>query len=645
MAVNAFLALGVMMALGSAPAQALVYTPSPPTKGALYADGQTDRYLLGGTWLYRADLSDVGIRQGWWKGAASTDGWSPVTIPNSYNARDFRRASELGWVGWYRRDFTLPAGAFPSQLPASARHWIIRFESVDYNATVWLNGRLIGSHAGVYLPFEFDLSGLRAGTNRLIVRVDNHRTSADFPGGPYGQWWSFGGILQEVYLRAVAAVDLQQVQVRPVLRCPSSRRITRQTGSPARASSGCTATIEDQALVRNVTGKTQSVTLTGSYGRARLDFGKATIAPHQTWTARASATIRHPKLWAPGSPTLYKATLSLSSAQGIQLGGYVTYSGIRSITVTKTGQLELNGRVLHLRGVNLHEQNIATGAALDSAQLAQLVAWVRKLGATIIRAHYPLNPQIEEMADRDGILLWSEVPVYQTRLRFLSRAKWLAAAHQLLAENILDNQNHPSVLLWSIGNELPTPVGKAEANYIAGAAALAHKLDPTRPVGMAVSNYPGLACQAAYAPLDVIGINEYFGWFDTSGGANDDRDALSPYLNTVHACYPTKGLFITEFGFDANRSGPVEERGTYAFQANSVAFHLGVFAKKRWLSGAIYFLLQDYVAYPGYNGGNPRPTPPFNQKGLVDLDGNLKPAFAVVSRIYHQTVQIAPARR
>jgi beta-glucuronidase len=645
MAVNAFLALCILLAFGSGPAQALVYTPSPATRGALEVDGQTDRYLLGGTWLYRADKADVGINQGWWKGTVATDGWSPVTIPNSYNAGDFTRASELGWVGWYRRDFTLPSGAFPSQLPASERHWIIRFQSVDYSATVWLNGHLIGSHAGAYLPFEFDLTGLRAGANRLIVRVDNHRTSADFPPGPYGQWWSFGGILQEVYLRAVAAVDVQQVQVRPVLRCPSSRRTTRQTGSPAAASSGCTATIEDQVLVRNVTGEDQSVTLTGRYGRARLNFGQASIGPHRTWTARASVRIRHPKLWAPGSPTLYKATVSLSSASGIPLGGYVTYSGIRSITVTKSGQLELNGRVLHLRGVNLHEQNIATGAALDTAQLERLVGWVRRLGATIIRAHYPLNPQIEEMADRDGILLWSEVPVYQTRSRFLGRPTWLAGAYQLVQENILDNQNHPSVLLWSIGNELPSPVTKPEAAYIAGAAALAHKLDPTRPVGMAVSNNPGTPCQAAYAPLDVIGINEYFGWFDTDGGANDDRDALSPYLNQVHACYPTKALFITEFGFDANRPGPVEERGTYAFQANSVAFHLGVFAKKRWLSGALYFLLQDYVAYPGYNGGNPRPTPPFNQKGLVDLYGDLKPAFAVVSRIYHHTVQIAPARR
>jgi beta-glucuronidase len=98
----------------------------------------------------------------------------------------------------------------------------------------------------------------------------------------------------------------------------------------------------------------------------------------------------------------------------------------------------------------------------------------------------------------------------------------------------------------------------------------------------------------------------------------------------------------TEFGFDGNRNGPVEEYGTYQFQANMLDFDLGVFASKTWLSGAILQILQDFDAYPGYNGGNPRPNPPLNQKGLVDPYGNEKPAFAVVSARYRSTVQIGP---
>ena len=627
-AAAALLAAPPARAAGTAPAaetaRAAAAAADPPTPGAWYSDGQSGRYLLGGTWLYRADTGDIGQAEGWWRNVASTAGWSPVSIPNAYNAGDFSQTSMNGYVGWYRRDFRLPAHAFAAYVPKAGRHWIIRFESVNYRATVWLNGHEIGTHAGAYLPFEFDLRYLRPGVNRLIVRVDNRRTAADLPPGPGGQWWNYGGLLREVYLRAVQSADLERVQIHTLHPCPR-----------------CDATIQEQVLVRNVTGVRQQVHLTGTYGRARLHFGSATIGPDRTWTANASVRIPHPGLWAPGRPKLYAATLTLSDTRGRRLGGYFTWSGIRTIKVLD-GRLQLNGRFLNLRGVDLHEQTLQSGAAMTPAQTAQLIDWVQELGATVIRAHYPVGPEMEEMADRAGILIWSEVPVYQVPSQYLVDPGWLARARTMLQDNILQNQDHPSILLWSIGNELPSPPTPAEARYISGAVALAHQLDPARPVGMAVSNWPGLGCQSAWAPLDVIGDNEYFGWFSAGGGGDDDRDALSPFLDTVRACYPHQAIMVTEFGFDADRDGPLEERGTYAFQADSVAFHLGVFATKPWLSGAMYFALQDYVAFPQYSGGDPRPDPPYNQKGLLDSGGTPKPAFSVVSQIYHATQQLGP---
>ncbi|MGO9788496.1 MAG: glycoside hydrolase family 2 protein [Solirubrobacteraceae bacterium] len=610
------------------------YTAQPPTRGALYRDGQTDRYLLGGTWLYRPDLGNVGLTQKWWQGTAGTGGWSEVTVPNSYNAGDYATTSWQGWVGWYRRDFTAPAGAFESYVPSRDRRWIIRFESVDYQAMVWLNGHFVGSHIGENLPFELDLTGVRPGVNRLIVRVDNRRMPGQPPPGPGGGWWNFGGIQREVYLRAVQRADIAAVQVRTPISCPTGEPI----GSP-----GCVARIEEQALVRNVTGAAQTVALRGAFGSAKLNFGVARIAPHAIWTADASVPITDPDLWSIDHPALYRASLRLTDSKGRLLGGYVTYSGIRTITLTPDGRLELNGRLLNLRGVEIREQDLQTGAALDPGQLSQLVEWAKELGATLIRAD-PLNPQIEELADRDGILIWSDIPVdQQVSSQDLAEPAFLTYAHAMLQDNILTNQNHPSILLWSIANELPTPATAAEASYISGAVALARRLDPTRPVGMAISDWPGVACQQAYAPLQVIGFNDYFGWFDAGGGATDDRDALSPFLDTLRSCYPSKALFVSEFGFDSNFDGPVEERGTYEFQSNSAAFHLGVFASKPWLSGAIYFLLQDAATYPSYSGGDPFPDPPFDQKGLINPQGVLKPAFAVVASIYKATQQLAPA--
>jgi beta-glucuronidase len=616
----------MLMLIMSAVARAQTSPPAatPPTKGALYRDGQTNRYLLGGSWLFRADPAGVGIAQGYWRDSSSTAGWAPVAVPNSYNAGDLSSTSMSGSVGWYRRDFTVPSGAFASYVPRGFRAWIVRFESVNYRATVWLNGRQIGTHAGAFLPFELALKNIRAGVNRLVVRVDDRRGGGDLPPGPSGGWWNYGGLLREVYLRPVQRADLSQAQIRPVLPCPT-----------------CAAQIQEQVLVHNVTSAPQTVKLTGSYGGARLKFGQSRIAPRSTWTATAVATIAHPHLWSPDHPFLYRATLRLADASGRTLGGYLSFSGVRSIKVV-AGRLELNGRLLSLRGVDIHEQSAITGAALSPTQLSALVGWAHELGSTVLRSHYPLNPEIEEMADRDGILIWSEVPVYQVNVKYLSQPGWLVRAHAFLTQDILTNQNHPSVMLWSIANELQTPAPDAEARYIAGATALAHRLDPTRPVGMAISSWPGVACQSAYAPLDVIGYNEYFGWFDAGGGTNDDRDSLGPYLDTLRSCYPSKAAFVTEFGFEANRSGPVEERGTYQFQSDAVAFHLGVFASKSYLSGVTYFALQDFAARPGWGGGDPFPDPPFVQKGLVDLQGNLKPAFATVAGIYTSTAQIAP---
>ncbi len=619
--------LPMLSALGSAvPARAAAPSAaSPPTKGALYRDGQTNLYLLGGAWLYRADPAGAGIAGGWWRNVASTAGWSPTTVPNAYNAGDFSNASMTGSIGWYRRDFTLPKSAFAAYVPRAFRSWVLRFESINYRATIWLNGRQIGTHAGAYLPFEFDLSGLRSGVNRLVVRVDDHRLPTDLPRGPGGGWWNYGGILQEVYLRPVERADIKQVQIRPLLPCPT-----------------CAATVQEQVLVRNLTSKPQAVSLRGTYGKAKLAFGTKTIAPHSTWTASAQVRIAHPHLWSIDDPHLYPARLTLVDGSGRALGGYFDLSGVRSIAVGADGRLRLNGRLLDLRGFAIHEQTLTTGAALSPQQFAQIIGWVRQLGGHVLRAHYPLDPQIEELADRYGILIWSEIPVYQTDPQYLSQRAWLKSAYSELQQNILENQNHPSVMLWSIANELRTPPDAAQARYIAGAVSLAKKLDPTRPVGIAISDFPGVACQKAYDPIDVIGFNNYFGWFNAGGGGTDDRDGLGPFLDSFRACYPTKALFVTEWGVDANRAGPVDQRGTYAFQTNTDAFDLSVYASKPWLSGTTYFTMQDFAARPGWAGGNPLGNPPFVQKGLVDLYGNFKPAFSVVAAIDKATVQIAP---
>ncbi len=620
------LVLPLLVALAAAAPAAAASGPAltaPPTRSVPTLDGPTDRWLLGGTWLYRADAADAGVARGWWRSTA-TAGWTPVTVPNAEGVRDLTPAADLGEVGWYRRDFTVPAGAFAASVPPSDRDWIVRFESVNYRATVWLNGLLIGGHASPGVPFELTLGLLHRGVNRLVVRVDNRRSPSDLPPG-VGGWWNFGGILREVELRAVPGAEIAQAQIVPDLGCPR-----------------CAATVRETVRVRNLTAGTEAVRLTGRYGTSSLRFGSHTLAPRSSWTATATVHIAHPDLWSIGHPALYRATLALSDPAGHPFDGYLTESGIRLITLTSDGRLELNGRVLNLRGVEIREQAQSTGGALTPAQEARIVGWVRELGATLIRAELP-SPELQELADRDGLLIWSEIPVSAlTPDADLVLPAWQARADGLLGQEIAADSGHPSVLVWGIGNELTTPDSPNATAYIAHETALARRLDPTRPVGMAVSDWPGLGCRPALAPLQVIGVNEYFGYYDANG-ATDDRDALSSYLDGLRACYPHQALMVSEFGFDANRGGPPEVHGTYGFQSDSAAYHLHVYASKPWLSGAIYFDLQDAAAVWSYVGGNPWPSPPFDDKGLLTLAGAPKPAFAVVGAIYRHTRQIGPA--
>ena len=130
--------------------------------------------------------------------------------------------------------------------------------------------------------------------------------------------------------------------------------------------------------------------------------------------------------------------------------------------------------------------------------------------------------------------------------------------------------------------------------------------------------------------------------------AIEDRvTTLGDYLESVHQCYPSKAVFVTEFGAEANRDGPVEEKGTYAFQNDFINYHLGVFASKPWLNGALYWAMQEFRVRPDWDGGNPHPDPPIHEKGLIKFDGQLKPAYTEMQKSFTTTPQlrsIRPAR-
>ena len=569
-----------------------------------YADGPGGRILLDDKWLFRADPADEGLAGGW---AAQTDtaGWTPTTVPNAWNAGDDSDASFAGGVGWYRRDLHVPAK------PAAA-DWIVRFESVNYRATVFLNGVQIATHEAASIPFEVPLSGLRNGVNRLVIRVDSRRDRTSLPPGPGGGWWNYGGIVREVYLRPVTDLDISELLTRTVS--------------------------DDELLVRatltNPGGGLRRGTVDVTVAGQHVYLGSVRVPSGRSRSLSRRVQVRGERPWAPRSPHLFEVD-ARASVKGRTVATYRVHTGLRRLAI-RGGRMRMNGYPLNLRGASIHEQTPARGSALTPADHARQIAMLRDLGATITRSHYPLSEDFLERADRAGIAVWEEIPFYQLSESAMRDPVVRRKGLDYLAAAIRRDQNHPSVIAWSIGNELPATPQRGQKAYIRDAVALAHRLDPTRPVALALAGYPTKNYLPGFAPLDVLGINDYFGWYPGPFGQIVNRGALGQYLDRLHANYPGKALFVTEFGAEANRDGPRDEKGTYEFQKEFMRFHLATYAKRPWINGAITWVLQDFKVRPAWGGGNPKPDSPWLRKGLIDQNGNKKLSYAPTRRSYRR---------
>jgi beta-glucuronidase len=418
-------------------------------------------------------------------------------------------------------------------------------------------------------------------------------------------------------------VDLEQVQITPHSSCQ-----------------GCPADVSFRAIVHNVADSVQRVRLRATVGGQVVGLRALRLKAGRSATVSGTAHLAQGHLWTPSDPYLYPTELTADAAGAhgafSRAAGYKGHTGLRTIRVSSDGRLLLNGSAVSLRGVAIHEDLPGKGPALDNADRAALLASVKAVGATMLRAHYPLHPEMEELADREGVLLWSEVPVYRLATDYLARPATMKAAVDEVRQNVISNRNHASIFVWSIGNELNEKFPSAVRRYIRRAAAAAREQDTSRPVGMAIEAHRETACQPGLSPLDVIGANEYFGWYS---GTNED---LSPYLDDLHRCNAGKAIMVTEFGAEANRDGPAEEHGTYQFQRTFIQNHLATMASKSWLSGASYWALREFLCAPGWSGGNPRPQPPMHQKGVLTYQGQPKPAYADLQAAYKSVVQVPP---
>jgi beta-galactosidase/beta-glucuronidase len=540
--------------------------------------------------------------------------WRGATVPSVFDSQALAPLYP-GQVRRYRIRFRGPA-------TPRGFSWLVAFESARRGTAVYLNGRRLGVNRDPYTPFAFEARGLRPNrTNELFVVVDSRKDPRVSEG-----WWNWGGIVRPVKLVPVGRAYLEGLGAMPAVRC-------------RRAARACRARLRIDAMLERrgarAVAPVLDVRLRSPSGRVtRKSFRLGTLR-RASKRVRLSMAVPGPLLWSPERPALYSARFQLRN------GGRVEQIerkriGLRSVQV-KRGLLYLNNRRIVLRGASIHEDMPGSGAALTRADMDRIVSDLKELGANVTRAHYLLNDRLLSRLDRAGIMVWNQAPIWQRdhRANLLQYPAHRRRALLTVRRTVKAARSHPSVITHSVANELSfTPDWKTGTRlFLTAAARYARDLDPTIPISVDIKGRPGFPEQFTYYNFDMLGINQYFGWYRWV----ENFDELEPFLREMRDIYPRLAIVNTEFGSEARpelASAPPDLKGGYAFQADHTRRTLEVLDRQSWLSGAIYWTLREFEIYPGWTGGAGRRPPEYepntrHHKGLLGYTGEKKPAWFV----------------
>jgi beta-glucuronidase len=558
---------------------------------------------------------------GGWEFADRAEGpWRGVHVPNVMDPKP-TAGTFPGRVGWYRLSFKGP------RTPAG-HAWGVRFEQVRRRAEVFLNGRRIGTNDDPYTPFTLPASGLRPGAgNTLIVRVDNRRT----PGWREG-WWNWGGITRAVRL------------------VPRGRVFLADTGllSEVRCGGVCTANVRLDTKLTNRTDRpvrpevSVRIAPPGGGPASTKTMRVRTVQPGETARVVFPIPIRgEPDLWAPERPQLYTASVRAT------LDGTVEHAeqrriGLRTVTV-EDGRLVLNGRRLDVRGASIQEDMPGRGPALTDADIEEIVRELKAVHANVTRAHYLLDERLLRRLDEEGIMVWSQAPVYHRDV-FLRDDRLREKELGTVERTVMAARNHPSVITHSVANELSAQpdITPTTVDFLDRARGIVADLDPTVPPSVDVLAWPGFGKQQTYARFPLLGVNSYFGWYqgDPNHETGDLAD-LEPFLRDFRDKYRDSAMVMTEFGAESTMDGPADVKETYAFQSEYLRDNLDVVRKVGFMSGAIYWTLREFAVKNDWDGGAERKgvaRDAIHNKGLLRYaDAWRKPAWTVASRDFART--------
>jgi len=452
--------------------------------------------------------------------------WQTVSVPHTWNALDgedggnnYRRGA-----GWYRRHLRLDSSL-------SGKRLYLQFDGVSLMADVYVNGVHLGTHKGGFARFRFDATeALKAGQDNLIsVRADNGMlgippNSADFT--------FFGGIYRSVSLLAT-----NEVQISATDYGSSGVYLDQDQVAPERANLTVRTEVESYADKAQEVEVHAHIMDAAGHEVASAD-NKGQLAGGDAVEERQPLSVLHPHLWnAKADPYLYTLRVDVL-AKGVLVDSVSQAVGLRYFRADPDLGFFLNGRSLDLHGVNRHQDRIDKGWAISMADEAEDFDLIRELGCSAIRvSHYQQSDTWYQRCDRDGTVVWAEIPFVNEAL---PSPEFLDSAKQQLRELIRQNYNHPSICFWSVGNETR---GDPADSVIAELASVARAQDQTR-----LSTYASNAKESDPKNwhTDVIAFNHYAGWY------SEEFTALPAWIDNIHKLHPASAIGISEYGAGAS---------------------------------------------------------------------------------------------
>ncbi len=520
----------------------------------------------------------------------SFDGGPFLKVPGDFNSQ----LSELTYfedVVWYKKVF--------HHQSKDEKRLFVHFGAVNYLAEVYLNGEKIGSHEGGFTPFQFEITDkVKEGDNTLIVKVDNQRLHNGLPGAGY-DWFNYGGITRYVNLIETNKTFIEDYAVH--LKKGSLNEVSgwiQLNGINAKQK------IKIKIPELNKSYKTES----DSKGYASVEFDSKF------------------KLWSPENPKLYKVIIETETET------IVDTIGFRCVEVQGSKVL-LNKKEIFLKGVNIHEENPNKGTRAYSKEDALLLLnSAKELGCNLVRlAHYPHSENMVREAEKMGLMVWNELPIYQ-HIQF-SDSLVPIKMETMLKEMIRRDRNRCGVIVWSLSNETyPDKPNRNDA--LVELTQKCKAIDSTRLITHVINtqgytNNSFNVWDPLYKHSDLVAINEYIGWYVPWQGKPSDAK--------WQFAFPDKPVFISEFGGEAlyGSNGPADEASGWneEYQKQIYVDQIEMFKTIPNLCGTSPWLLFDYKSLGRMNQVYQKG---YNRKGLLSEKGEKKKAWYIMNEYYNE---------